>query len=509
LFLMPAGKFDDGLYSTRVNQFNWVDFFSNFPSLITQFAQYLRKKFKYVLIDSRTGYTDISGICTSIMPEKLVTVFTPNRQSLSGVVEMVRRATDYRKQSDDLRPLLIFPLPSRIENAESILKKDWRFGNSQGVVGYQKQLESVLTDVYSLQKCDLTNYFDEYQLQYTPRYSYGEELAVLSERSGDRLSIARSFENFAERIIRLENPWEEIKDSHSVYTEERNNYEELPQQTTIERKPATSINVFQSNWFRALITVSLFIAVGALIISAITIQKLALIPQSLTQVALGLTETSVSSVIVPTSTPKLSNSTFPFVTSTIAPTPIPQSAILLQEDFEDGKADGWGNSIVGDWVVEGKPNENHYLSGTGSGIRPYPQNWYGDASTGWTDYAFESRVMFVTGGTLFICIRAATGSAFYTAYINDTSINYAQYNPSKDVQFVSLDISTLRTFSHARWYKVRVEIKGNLLTTYVDDELARARLLPTPLINTQGGIGYYMDGGEKFYIDDIKVWSLK
>jgi MinD-like ATPase involved in chromosome partitioning or flagellar assembly len=213
LFLMPAGKFDDWLYSTRVNEFDWATFFDNFPLVIAQFAQYLRKKFSYVLIDSRTGYTDTSGICTSLMPEKLVTVFTPNRQSLSGVVELIRRALDYRKHSDDLRPLMIFPLPSRIENAESKLQKEWRFGDSsQGVEGYQTQLESVLKDVYGLQICDLTEYFDENQLQYVPRYSYGEEIAVLSERSEDRLSLARSFENFAEKITSNENPWETIKD---------------------------------------------------------------------------------------------------------------------------------------------------------------------------------------------------------------------------------------------------------------------------------------------------------
>jgi MinD-like ATPase involved in chromosome partitioning or flagellar assembly len=232
LFLMPAGKFDDGLYSNRVNQFDWVTFFNSFPLVITQFAQFLRKKFRYVLIDSRTGYTDISGICTGLMPEKLVTVFTPNRQSLSGIVELIRRAVEYRKQSDDLRPLMIFPLPSRIENAESQLQKIWRFGDpDQGIEGYQTQLESVLEEVYDLQGCDLTQYFDEYQLQYVPRYSYGEELAVLSERPEDRLSLARSFENFSERIIGSGNPWKEVQDSIFEYetdNREDGHYEKRP-----------------------------------------------------------------------------------------------------------------------------------------------------------------------------------------------------------------------------------------------------------------------------------------
>jgi len=224
LSLMPAGRFDDDLYSVRVNEFDWSDFFDKFPLFIAQFAQYLKENYKYTLIDSRTGYTDISGICTSIMPEKLVTVFTPNRQSVLGVAEMIRRAIDYRKRSDDLRPLMIFPLPSRIENSEIELQKKWRFGNSeQGVLGYQAQLESTFIDVYDLPECDLTKYFDEYQLQYVSKYSYGEEISVLSERPEDRLSLARSFESFAERIISSKNPWEDIPESWLTSVQLREN----------------------------------------------------------------------------------------------------------------------------------------------------------------------------------------------------------------------------------------------------------------------------------------------
>jgi MinD-like ATPase involved in chromosome partitioning or flagellar assembly len=227
LRLMPAGRFDDKLYSSRVNTFNWESFFDKYPLIISQFANYLRKKFRYVLIDSRTGYTDTSGICTSLMPEKLVIVFTPNRQSLTGVLELVRKATDYRKQSDDLRPLIVFPLPSRIENAESKLQQDWRFGNmADGVLGYQPQFESLLKEVYSLSDCDLTKYFDEVQLQYIPRYSYGEEIAVLSERTEDRLSIARSYENCTERLIDLEHPWDILEQEESLVETEKDKTQE-------------------------------------------------------------------------------------------------------------------------------------------------------------------------------------------------------------------------------------------------------------------------------------------
>lgn len=223
LSLMTAGKFD-GLYSTRVNTFNWEDLFNNNPDLISGFANYLTKKFKYVLIDSRTGYTDISNVCTALMPEKLIVVFTPNRQSLDGVLGMVKNVTEYRRKSDDLRPLVIFPLPSRIENAERELQKDWRFGNTKRKIdGYQTRFEKMLQEIYDFPSLSLDEYFDDIQIQYVPIYSYGEEIAVLLDRSEDRLSISRSYESFAESLVFLETPWEYEPKSNIVVGSSNNN----------------------------------------------------------------------------------------------------------------------------------------------------------------------------------------------------------------------------------------------------------------------------------------------
>jgi hypothetical protein len=60
------------------------------------------QQFRYVLIDSRTGVTDTSGICTRLMPEKLVVVFAPNAQNLDGLQDVVRRAVNHRRNSSDV-----------------------------------------------------------------------------------------------------------------------------------------------------------------------------------------------------------------------------------------------------------------------------------------------------------------------------------------------------------------------------------------------------------------------
>lgn len=221
LDLIKAGRFsgkDTNEYSARVNKFNWESLYLKSPQLIRVFAEELAEKYAYVLIDSRTGVTDVSGICTMLLPEKLVMVFTPNVQSLKGGMDVIRRATEYRKDSSDLRPLTVFPLVSRVEANEPELRHDWRFGNSEkDTVGYEPELQKLLAEVYEKKEVVLTKYFDEIQIQHIPRYAYGEEIAVLNEKIGDKFSLQRSYETFAKELIDSRVPWESEVEEDSEF----------------------------------------------------------------------------------------------------------------------------------------------------------------------------------------------------------------------------------------------------------------------------------------------------
>src|SRR4030095_14137024 len=179
LSLLKAGRFTEE-YASQVNTFPWETFYHQAPLLLRVFAETLAEQYRYVLVDSRTGLTDVSGICTMLLPEKLVVVFTPNRQSLTGILGLVQRATDYRRQSDDLRPLVVFPLASRIEPTENTLRQYWRKGNAdQDIIGYQSQFEQMFQTVYGLENCRLDTYFNHALIQHVPPYAYGENVAVL------------------------------------------------------------------------------------------------------------------------------------------------------------------------------------------------------------------------------------------------------------------------------------------------------------------------------------------
>ncbi|QNI30991.1 hypothetical protein H7849_18005 [Alloacidobacterium dinghuense] len=203
LSLLKAGAFDKE-YASRINQFDWNSFYTACPWSIQLIADALTEHYRYVLIDSRTGITDTSGICTMLLPEKLVLVFTPNRQSLDGVLDVAEWALQVRRNSDDLRALTIFPLPSRIETSEERQLDEWRKAEPYG---YQPRFEALFRKIRGIPECDLSKYFEEILVQHSPTYAYGEKIAVLIEQSDTRIFLRSSYITFASKLIGSNEPW--------------------------------------------------------------------------------------------------------------------------------------------------------------------------------------------------------------------------------------------------------------------------------------------------------------
>jgi cellulose biosynthesis protein BcsQ len=249
LSLLKAGKFDK-YYSTRVNTFNWENLFNRAPFLMKCFASIIAEKYRYILIDSRTGITDTTGICSILLPSKLVIVFTPNFQSLTGVFDLIKQAAHYRRHSNDLRTLNIFPLPSRIDISEETLRHIWRYGGDiegERIMGYQRQFENLFEDVYDLEKCDLENYFNEVQIQHVSFYSYGEKICSFAEKGDERLSLVRSYRNFTDKLTKQTAPWEEEEQIDTECFENSEQYDVFLIYNSADLKEVSEILLLLSN----------------------------------------------------------------------------------------------------------------------------------------------------------------------------------------------------------------------------------------------------------------------
>ena len=136
----------------------------------------------------------------------------PNRQNLDGVVDVARRAARFRIASHDPRPLIIFPLASRIDGANEHLRTVWRSGGSVGdlmIEGYQQIFEHLFVEIYGLDECKLGGYFDATQLKHDADYSYGERIAA-RKGTTERLSLGYTFADFTRRLVTLSSPWEAL-----------------------------------------------------------------------------------------------------------------------------------------------------------------------------------------------------------------------------------------------------------------------------------------------------------
>ena len=127
LCMMPAGDRSRG-YNQRLLSIDWQDLYERrdgyllFENLKAQWKKYLNPD--YVLIDSRTGYTDVGEICTRQLPDAVVFMYFPNEQNLSGLSRIVRKIRDdVSKRNKNLQ---LYFVPSNVpdfDDENRILRK--------------------------------------------------------------------------------------------------------------------------------------------------------------------------------------------------------------------------------------------------------------------------------------------------------------------------------------------------------------------------------------------------
>lgn len=103
LWVMPAGT-GDQLYAEKLAAIDWQKLYREDEGYLM--IEDLRAQWRdvispdYVLIDSRTGHTDVAGICTRQLPDSVAILFFPNEQNLAGLRSIV---SDIRSEANSVR----------------------------------------------------------------------------------------------------------------------------------------------------------------------------------------------------------------------------------------------------------------------------------------------------------------------------------------------------------------------------------------------------------------------
>jgi cellulose biosynthesis protein BcsQ len=174
LDFIGAGK-QSPTYSERVNSFDWKRFYDLGGARMLEVAkQYFRENYDWVLIDSRTGVSDTSGICTIQMPKTVVAFFTLNRQSIEGLAAILKSIREYRSPTVDGSKIEFFPVATRIENAEKRKLEMARLYARRTLADYLPQGVANKRD-----------YWDRMEIAYRPAYAFEEILAAFGDATGE------------------------------------------------------------------------------------------------------------------------------------------------------------------------------------------------------------------------------------------------------------------------------------------------------------------------------------
>ena len=145
--------------------------------------------YDYVLVDSRTGVSDTSGLSTVALADTLVVTFTYNNQSLLGASQVardIRQQVESRRREQVLagtaRRFRLYAVPSRIDDLDpDRLDRRKRLA--------EELFSPLLTDVEPRRQAA---YWGAVQVRNSGLFAYEETLAVCMNRATDTQSVLGS-----------------------------------------------------------------------------------------------------------------------------------------------------------------------------------------------------------------------------------------------------------------------------------------------------------------------------
>ncbi|MFH0994429.1 MAG: SUMF1/EgtB/PvdO family nonheme iron enzyme [Pseudomonadota bacterium] len=157
IFIVPAGR-EDASYKRKLQEFNWSFFFEKeqgweFFHNLRQAVEFQFEEPDWVLIDSRTGLTDIGGICTMLLPDKVVLMTGLNEQNLKGCKSVMDDIHGYsRKRKGSLAPIEIVLVASHVPETEDLDKRSERLEKAKKLFGQKIDLTLPYVPILSLEE---------------------------------------------------------------------------------------------------------------------------------------------------------------------------------------------------------------------------------------------------------------------------------------------------------------------------------------------------------------------
>lgn len=229
-------------YSAAVCSLDWDNFYDRLGGgrFFRAMREDMKQKYDYVLIDSRTGLSDVADICTIELPDVLTICFTLSDQSIEGAANVARQISGRYRD----RNIRVLPVPMRIEDGE---KEKLDVGRALARMKFQGFPAGMTPEGSAL-------YWGSVEVPYKPFYAFEETLATFGDDPGSPASLLSSFERITESVTSGD-----VTAMRPIAEELRLQYKEA----FARRQPAPSTQVYLSyvpedrmwaDWIEAVLT---------------------------------------------------------------------------------------------------------------------------------------------------------------------------------------------------------------------------------------------------------------
>lgn len=212
LHLLTAGDRSND-YFNKVRDFDINIFYEKKDG--GNFIEALRNEWKeaydFVLVDSRTGITDIGGICTIQLPDILALLFTATDMGFNGILDVAQRAVKAQQALPfDRLKLISLPIPARFDTqTEFKMSQKW-------LDKFSDQLQTIYNDWLPL-SVDRRKFLELTKIPYVSYFSFGEKLPVIEQGVNDPSGLGYAYETMSALIANNFNSIEYLLDNRDEF----------------------------------------------------------------------------------------------------------------------------------------------------------------------------------------------------------------------------------------------------------------------------------------------------
>jgi CO dehydrogenase nickel-insertion accessory protein CooC1 len=229
-------------YSAAVCSLDWDNFYDRLGGgrFFRAMRDDMKQNYDYVLIDSRTGLSDVADICTIELPDVLTICFTLSDQSIEGAASVARQISGRYRD----RNIRVLPVPMRIEDGE---KEKLDVGRALARMKFEGFPAGMTPEASAV-------YWASVEVPYKPFYAFEETLATFGDDPGSPASLLSAFERITDSITASQ-----ITAMRPIAEELRLQYKDA----FARRQPASSTEVYLSyvpedrmwaDWIEAVLT---------------------------------------------------------------------------------------------------------------------------------------------------------------------------------------------------------------------------------------------------------------